>query len=234
MRAVWLKYAAKIDAMSLRERVAVFVAIIAVILYVTKAFILDPVFLRKMALETGITQQRAEMQAIQTQIAALEALRGDPNAVNLARRNGVREQIAEIDLSLKDMRQNLVPAQNMRAMLQDMLTHQPRLQLLALRTLPVTPLVEKPPRPVETGAVAGAAVAPAVKPATSDANVFKHGVEITLQGSYADIYAYLTRLEKLRWRMFWSRASLNAEDHPRLKLTLTIYTLSLDRAWLEV
>jgi MSHA biogenesis protein MshJ len=34
--------------------------------------------------------------------------------------------------------------------------------------------------------------------------------------------------------MFWSRASLNAEDYPRLTLTVTIYTLSLDKAWLEV
>ena len=68
----------------------------------------------------------------------------------------------------------------------------------------------------------------------SEGNVFKHGVEVKLSGSYADLYDYLVRLEGLPSRMFWSRVSLNAEDYPRLTLTVTIYTLSLDKAWLEV
>jgi MSHA biogenesis protein MshJ len=233
MRAEWQKYAARIDALSLRERLAVFVAFMAVIFYVSTTLFLDPVLARKKALVSGMTQQRSEMQAIQAQIQAMEAKQFDPDAANLARRNSVKDQIAEIDLSLKDMHQSLVPAQNMKALLQDMLSHQPRLQLLAMRTLPVTPLVDKSGK-AEKGEASAAGAPSAPKSAAGDDNVFKHGVEITLQGSYADLYDYLTRVEKLRWRMFWSRASLNAEDYPRLKLTVTIYTLSLDRAWLVV
>jgi MSHA biogenesis protein MshJ len=232
MKAQWRNYAAKIEAMSLRERAAVFGALVMVIVYLTFMLFIDPVQARKKALDAGVAQQRTEIQSLQTQIAMLESKRVDPNAANLARRNGVKDQIAEIDLSLKDMNQSLVPAQNMKGLLQDMLTHQPRLQLLALKTLPVTPLVEKKSEKTE---VPAAGAQPATKPiAGDDNNVFKHGVEITLQGSYADLYEYLTRVEKLRWRMFWSRASLNAEDFPRLKLTITIYTLSLDKAWLVV
>jgi MSHA biogenesis protein MshJ len=70
--------------------------------------------------------------------------------------------------------------------------------------------------------------------APSQGGVFKHGVQITLQGSYGDMYEYLARLEKLPWHMFWSRASLSASDYPHLTLTVTIYTLSLDKAWLVV
>jgi MSHA biogenesis protein MshJ len=231
MRAEWRKYAARIDALSLRERVAVFVAFMAVIFYVGSAFLLDPVLARKKAVVTVMTQQRNEMQAIQTQIAALEAKQFDPDAANIARRNSMKDQIASIDATLKEMNQSLVPAQNMKALLQDMLSHQPRLQLVSMRTLPVTPLVEKPAKAEKGEGPSAEAVS---KSAAGDGNVFKHGVEITLQGSYADLYDYLTRVEKLNWRMFWSRASLNAEDFPRLKLTVTIYTLSLDKAWLVV
>jgi MSHA biogenesis protein MshJ len=234
MKAEWLKYAAKIDALSLRERVVVFGALIAVIIYVTFMLFLDPVLARKKVLDAGMAQQRSEMQAIQAQIAAMNAGRGAGDAARLARRNSVKDQIAEIDLSLKDMNQNLVPAQNMKALLQEMLTHQPRVQLLALRTLPATPLVEKSTKPPEKGEAPGTPAPPAAISAAGDGSVFKHGIEITLQGSYADLYEYLTRVEKLRWRMLWSRASLNAEDYPRLKLTVTIYTLSLDKAWLVV
>jgi hypothetical protein len=34
--------------------------------------------------------------------------------------------------------------------------------------------------------------------------------------------------------MFWWRARLTADDDARLTMVLTIYTLSLDRAWLQV
>lgn len=233
MKAQWLKYAAKIDALSQRERIAVFGAVIAVIVYLAFMLFLDPVQMRRKALDAGVAQQRAEIQAIQAQIAALESKRVDPDAANMARRNDVQNQIAEIDVSLKDMHRNLVPAEKMKALLQDMLSHQPRLQVLALRTLPVTPLVDKPAK-AEKGDAPAAGAVPAPRSVAGDDNVFKHGVEITLQGSYADLYDYLARVEKLPWRMFWSRASLNAEDYPRLKLTVTIYTLSLDKAWLVV
>lgn len=235
MKSGWQKYAAKIDALSLRERAVLFGGLLVVIVYLAFMLVIDPAHSRKAVLEAGVAQQRAELQTMQMQIAVLEAKRGDPDAANLARRNSVKDQIAEIDLTLKDMNQNLVPAQNMKALLQDMLTHQPRLQLVALRTLPVAPLVDRKAKAEKSDkADAAAATTPAPKPTSSDENVFKHGVEITLQGSYSDLYEYLTRVEKLRWRMFWSRASLNAEEYPRLKLTVTIYTLSLDKAWLVV
>jgi MSHA biogenesis protein MshJ len=234
MKQEWQKYAAKIDAMSVRERVAVFGALVLVIFYVVFMLLVDPALARRKAALAAAAQQRGEIQAIQTQIAALEAKRVDPDAPNLARRASVRNQLTEVDLELNEMRQNLVPAQNMKALLQEMLTHQPRLQVLALRTLPVTLLVDRPAK-TDSAEKSGKADAPAApKPAGTDENVFKHGVEITLQGSYADLYEYLTRVEKSRWRMFWSRASLGTESHPRLKLTITIYTLSLDKAWLVV
>jgi MSHA biogenesis protein MshJ len=231
MKSSWQKIANKIDALASRERVAVFGALIAVIFFAASALFLDPMHARKKTMETGIAQQSTEMQAIQMQIAAIETKRADPDAANRARRDVLKEQLAEVDQSLKDMNQKLVPAHHMKALLQDMLGRQSRLQLLALRTLPATPLVEKPAKAPEKGAAAGV---PPPTTAVADGNVFKHGVEITLQGSYADLYDYLARAEKSQWRMYWSRASLNAEDYPRLKLTITIYTLSLDKAWLEV
>ena len=59
-------------------------------------------------------------------------------------------------------------------------------------------------------------------------------MEIKLEGGYADLAEYLARLEKSGQKLLWERVSLSAEQHPRLVLTLTVYTLSLDRAWLIV
>jgi MSHA biogenesis protein MshJ len=55
-----------------------------------------------------------------------------------------------------------------------------------------------------------------------------------LQGSYADLHDYLAGLEELPWQMFWGRISLETEQHPRLRVRLTVHTLSLSKAWLVV
>ena len=56
----------------------------------------------------------------------------------------------------------------------------------------------------------------------------------TISGSYTALYDYLARLEKLPWKMFWSKVSLDATQHPRLTLTLVVHTLNMDKTWLTL
>ena len=219
--------------MSTRERVMVLLAVVAVPIFLLYILFIDPALTRRQALTTRMTQQQIELQALQIRTQALEKRRNEPDAAQVARRDESRRQIAEIDATLKNLQSGLVPAQRMNALLQDVLKRNPRLQLIALSTLPATPLVDKR-APAEKTAAAAPTPKSTDKPAVEAGNVFKHGVQITLKGSYGDLHDYLAGLEKLPWRMFWSRASLNADDYPRLTLTVTIFTLSLEKAWLVV
>jgi MSHA biogenesis protein MshJ len=63
---------------------------------------------------------------------------------------------------------------------------------------------------------------------------YRHGFEITVSGHYADLLAYVERLEASSWRLNWSEATLDAAARPLLTLTLTVHTLSLEEAWLRV
>ena len=116
------------------------------------------------------------------------------------------------------------------------------LKVVVLRTLPGVPLNERP-RPA--GAVAAPAVAsvadaaPASAAVSAAANaggagIYKYGVELILQGSYHDLTAYLDQIERLPAQMFWSRAVLDAVAYPRITLTLSVFTLGLEAAWLSV
>ena len=124
----------------------------------------------------------------------------------------------------------------MSGVLEEMIGRQTGLRLLSLKTLAVAPLLE--PKKAEAAMPNVPNVPNAARPGDQPANVaaglFKHGVEIRLEGSYQELAAYLERLEHGKMKLLWSTASLSAEKHPRLVLTLTIYTLSLDRAWLIV
>ncbi|MBI4190031.1 MAG: type II secretion system protein M [Betaproteobacteria bacterium] len=229
MKAMWKKYADKFDAMSVRERLMVFGAAVIVAIYLVFALFIEPAQKREKLLAGQMQQQQADLKTLRQQIQMLEQRLADPDAAARTRRDGLKRQIAEIDESLKGVQKSLVPAQRMNALLHDMLARNPRLRLIGMRSLPLSTLVERRDKTPDAG---GAAAAD--RQMLSEGNVFKHGVEVTLSGSYADLHDYLARLERLPWRMFWSRATLNAADYPRITLAVTIYTLSLDKAWLEV
>jgi MSHA biogenesis protein MshJ len=109
---------------------------------------------------------------------------------------------------------------------------------VALKTLPPTPLVQragsKDGKADEGAAKADAPKPAAQNPAQKSANLYKHGVEITLSGSYPALLDYLSRLESSPQKVLWGRLDLRVEKHPKNELRLVLYTLSLDPAWLAV
>ncbi len=226
MKELWKKYTTQLDAMSLRARLMVFGAILLGILYVLFTLYIEPAQKREKQLTLQMQQQSVELKTVQQQVQALQERVADPDRGARVRRDALQTQIAGIDENLKSMQKSLVPAQRMNALLQDMLSRNPRLGLVDMRTLPLATLVQKRADASDKAGVGSQL--------SGEGSVYKHGVEITLAGSYADLHDYLARLEKLPWRMFWSRATLAAAEYPRVTLKVTIYTLSLDKAWLQL
>ena len=75
----------------------------------------------------------------------------------------------------------------------------------------------------------GVAVAPAARP-----TLYRHGIELTLEGGFADLVSYLDALEDMPQRLLWGAMRLKVAQHPRALLTLRVYTLSFDGHWLEI
>lgn len=84
------------------------------------------------------------------------------------------------------------------------------------------------------GAAASSSVASSVPASKAREMLYRHGVEMVLQGSYPDMVAYMEALERLPVQLFWGKAQLDARSYPDAKLTLTLYTLSLDDKWLKL
>jgi len=229
MREQWRKLSAQFDARVLRERLLILFAVIIGTALLYDALALQPLEARKKRLERQLTESRTSVKLADAVLAAQSPM-GDPADVRRSYRDALREQLAGIDQSMQGLQRGLVPPEHMAKLLEEMLSRSRGLRLLSLRTLPV--------RRFETpgAASAGKAGDKTAKPAPTDPErtVYQHSFEITLQGSYFDLHDYLAQLEKLPWRMFWGRVSVNTEQYPRLRVTLTVQTLSLSRAWLIV
>jgi MSHA biogenesis protein MshJ len=222
----WRKVAARFDALLMRERVLVLVGVVVGTALLFDTLVLQPMEARKKRLERQIVEGRHNIKLAEVVLSAQEPI-ADADAVKRAYRDALRKQLAEIDQNMQGLQRGLVPPERMGKLLEEVVSRSRGLQLVTLRTLPVRRL-EAP-----AAAVAGK---PAPKPGAkeSERTVFQHGFEITMQGSYAEVHAYLAELEKLPWRMFWGRISVDAEQHPRLRVTLTVLTLSFNKAWLIV
>jgi len=217
------KIVAKVDGMSLRERVLIFAAAAFLAVSLIDSLFLEPLLVRQKNLSERVIQQQEKMKEIQAQIAALlQAKQDDANSPSRKRIRELRQQIADGDAYLKDRRDKLVPPEKMAQLLEQVLNKNDRLKLVALNTLPVSLLIEPP---------ADATPSPATG---VESQIYKHGVKITVRGSYADLLQYLTALEKLPTQMYWGVAKMDVVQHPTVELTLTLYTLSLDKTWLQV
>lgn len=261
MKQQWIKFTTRIDAMTLRERAMVFVCAVGVMVFVMYALALEPLFERQKTLLAQIKQQQNQVMGIDGEITArIAGAAADPDADTKIQLSGLQQQAETLGASLRAVQRGLVPPERMVPLLEQMLRANARLRLLSLKTLPVSGLSEglqadakaegtaaagKPLGDVSGGAEIASLAAASVTaqtPAGTDAKpavkprelLYRHGVEMELQGSYLDMVNYMAALEALPVQLFWGKARLDAQQYPSVKLTLTLYTLSLDRKWMKL
>jgi len=220
------RLATRIDALTLRERVLLFAAIAAVYVFGMHFFGLGPMFAKQDLLRTQIVQLQNNLEGIDNEIRAkVLAAQVDPDAPTRARAAAVRTELETLAASLRAMQNGLVPPERMAPLLEAILRANGRMQLVSMRTLAVEPMggAEKPQSAPEAQSAA--------KPA---ALLYRHGVEVTVRGNYLDMIGYMAALESMPTQLFWGKAQLDTETWPSSRLTLTLYTLSLDAKWMKL
>lgn len=227
IRQQWGKISERVDAMSLRERALIFAAVAFLLVSLVNTLLLDPLLLKQKNLSGQVVQQQEKMKEIQAQIDAIQQARSMQDSSPLHQQlSRLKLELEEGDAYLKSNREKLVQPERMADLLRQVLSKNANLQLVALQTLPVTPLLEKKESAAPDATVPVAAEA--------ESQIFKHGVEMTVRGNYLDLLQYLTALERMPTQMFWGRVKMDVVQYPSAELTLTLYTLSLDKTWLQV
>lgn len=217
MNAFLKRYADRIDNATLRERALMFVGFAFVLVFLVNAALIDPLRARQKALAAESEKLQQEMTTLQAGLQSM--LKGgsqDIDSANRARQAKARDELARANARIAQEQRRFTPPDRMREVLAEMLERNKRLALVDLKTLPVAPLATAP-------------AAPGVNP-----GLFRHGIELTVSGSYADLYEYLRTLERMPTQLYWGNVDLAVAEYPSVTLKLTLYTVSFDRAWLIV
>lgn len=203
MKQWWLVQAARIDALSLRERGFLFFSLIVTCLALADVLWLSPA----MDGHTKLTQQ------LGTQSTEVQRLRGElqsaPKPVDVNK--PARAELAQLQQQLQVLKQNIAmvagsgsPA--LEPVLVEFLRRRDGLVLLSTATL---------------------------KPDTTTANevavpgVARRGLELKVAGPYAELVRYVKSLEQALPSLRWGPMQLRSEKQPP-ELTLQVYVLEVE------
>ncbi|MES3021161.1 MAG: hypothetical protein V4857_06200 [Pseudomonadota bacterium] len=220
MKKYWLLASTRIDGLTLRERAILFGTTAALLVFMVFFFYLNPQYAKQKALLSEMAHNQDQIAGVEAEILLkIQAATVDPDAVDRARLQEIRREADKLSASLMALQQGMVPPDRVIPLLGQMLRAHGGLKLKSLRTL-------------GEGATSAAAAAPAAGAAA--ALLHQHGVELVVQGSYPDMVAYLGALERMQGQVFWANAAMRVDEYPNATLTLSLYTINLDKKWLKL
>lgn len=207
----------RIEGMSPRERAFVFAAAVMLALALVQTLAIDPARERQRRAHERVQSAEAALQQIAQQTAAVRhTLRVDPDRAARDALAAEEARLADLARELEARERLLIAPERMQQVLKDVIEVEGRVRVVGFKTLS--------PQPV------------ALQNASGDAppGFYRHGFEVTVSGPYAELVAYLERLEGLPWQLGWTSATLDAAGRPALSLTLIVNTLSLEETWLRI
>lgn len=211
----WKSFAARVDDMSLRERAMLFASAGLVILVFAHVVLIDPVLRKHKSLIDRVSRDQTQVNAVRAQIEQIVKSDGSParhpDEEAIA---ALERKIAEAEGEIEARQSSLIAPERLPALLKEILGRSPALRLESLRLLrgvPVDPARGK-----------------------SAVGLYRHGVEVTLKGSYFDLLRYLEDLESRSSLLLWGKVELLAERYPEVQLRVVIHTLSLSPSLLTI
>ena len=218
----WQSLATKIDSRSSRERIFIFLVAVAGVYLIVHFAVSNPLRAYQAKLQQRLTINLANMSALQKQSAEmLVKTRQDPNGPNRERLADLTRQLDAVDAPLAKLMKSLVSPKEMTALVKAVLSSHRRLNVVSLENIP--------PETLTAQDVTGKP-----KPVNATAPLYKHGLRIEFKGSFRDIVGFLADLEQLSWKVLWDKADIKTEHYPESIATVTVYTLSTDKAWISL
>ncbi len=216
---------ARFDALSQRERLLVALTLVALLLFAWWLLVYEAVVPQTRSLQQSSQRAEGELQALR---AARDGIRRrldqGVHREQRARVEALQQELARLRRQLEEGTEDLVSPQEMFALMRQMIDAAPKLRLLELRRSAVDPLFRSDNQDA-------AATGKTVEEDEARPTLYRHRMQVRLQGRYADILAWLQQLEGLPWQLMWNRVELKTGDYPQIEIALTLSTVSASRAW---
>jgi MSHA biogenesis protein MshJ len=215
------KIAEKYNARSLRERIFIAIAVLALIYL----FWYNVLYSYLLASDEEVSKN---LQAIKSQISQLEGqidtistiVGRNPTSTLLAQSKNLKTENDVLNKKISAYIQKMVKPSEMDEMLENIIQKASGLKVLSIENLPAKAIFE--PKDGEANAK------------HSGLKVFNHTVQFQFTGNYFDTLRFLKALEQEKLNVIWDSFAYEVIAYPKAKITIELSTLSLEEGWIGV
>ena len=232
----WLELCERFDMLVVRERILLFGSCLAGLYLVFDTLFIMPSTKEVARLAEEITAVQKKVDQIATEKKVFDQVsKRDPDADIKREQLKLQGRLLQLEGGLEDLSLRLVPSERLPEILQSVSQKAEKVKLKSLQTL----------RP-ETIDLAGNNVRiKSIARATKDyvrgeetntspptEKVYRHAIQIQLEGGYFEVIEFLRELESLEWRFYWESLDYRVVDFPRALIDIQLYTLSTSEGML--
>lgn len=221
MKKLWLMLGDRFDALQPRERLVVFLALVAVLAGLFYLLAANPALKRYQLARQSVQQSELQLKSLALQeVLLIESSARDPDKEEREQLSAVDRDMAVLRDQLTGPHARLASPEQMSGMLRALIAAQKNLRLVSISSGEVQDLL------------ASADPAAAPLPVRTELSLYRHSVKMELHGDYVAITAYLHQLENLPWQLDAGQVLVKTLAWPQASLSLTLNINSLERAWL--
>ncbi|MDO9520471.1 MAG: hypothetical protein Q8K97_04005 [Pseudohongiella sp.] len=187
------------------------------------ALLATPVQSEITAIANQLTQAQNQLSALeQREQAAISASATDPNEPVRVRIALAIEAQRNLDGEIQQLAGNLVTPQSMTRVLTSILERQSGLTLISIDNS-APQLVQSSDATAGTG-----------NSSQARQRIFKHSLNVQLEGDYLSLIGYLRRIEGFPERFFWDQLSFTQTEWPKARISIQLHTLSTEEGFVGV
>ena len=202
IKRYWQPIASRIDEMTLRQRGMLFVTLSLAVVAMAHLLLIEPVLVKQKGLIERSKRDQSQLSAVRAQLeSVIRQQETDPEQNAL---RALEQQLAAAEKALATKKEGFAAATRLPGLMKDLLGKGRAVKLESLKVLPGSQLEGSP--------------------------LYRHGVELTITGTYFELLQYLADLERLPARLLWGSAELQADQYPEVRLTVQVFTLSPERS----
>jgi len=246
MKKQWQQYSEKYLTISIREQVLILLTGLIVICLIMFHFFIDTKLTSNKMMKTNIRQLETNNRTIAVSIKEYQlASKQDPNVQVRDKITRYEKKLAQIDTKLLTLTSELINPIQMRYALLELLKVEKGIELLSFELTGAEPLLDLTSDPssknsaasaneTEVTRVANSGVESENSLASTNLNLYKHGIKIKLSGEYFALQRYLQQLEQLSWKFFWQEFTFEVTEYPKNELSIEIYSLGFKKEFVGV
>jgi MSHA biogenesis protein MshJ len=230
----------RFDALTLRERALVLLGALGVLYMAWDNVLMERVRGQQKQTLTQMQKLSGQIRDIDARIQSVSAALNPAGQTSAQRRlENLKSELARMNQRQEAIAVSFIRPQEMVGVLKGLLAQERGLKLTRVQSRAAQPFVIPQPASALTQNTANAKPKQqdsqnGVQSAAPKPTVYKHGLEIQFQGSYASTLSYLQKIETLPWRFYWDEVGYEVLDYPKAQITVKIHTLSLEREWISV